>query len=658
ARIEVSPAPVITVQPRVPSILEVGESAELSATTLDAAGEPLADRPMRWSSSDSSIAEIIGDRVVRARNAGVARLTCNCEGKLAAAEVAIVLPVVAKILIEPPPARVDLGLPVPLHAEVHSARGVKIERSLHWKAEPANVASVDAKGVVLPLREGRATITASVDGVEASVPLEVNPPPELAFPLGDVSATQVFELEEARRLLGLNTVSKPEKELALEIPVPNLEPAPATVQAEATDDITTPEDEAEADAAEVTVPSESMEPWKSVSAPTYADLAGANRFAFIERVGTKRLAGAGAGVLVLALLVWGLAARKSTPDQVVASAGTLAADTAHAGQPDTTPAVVPDSQPAQTPAPADSATKPTASKISIASVKPIRVGDSATLRAKLPTDVNAKASALSWTSSNPNIARVNQRTGRVVAMKEGSATITATLNGTTGSVLVRVIPGGNIVQTGKVAVAQLITSDVKSTMHPGDTVRVTAAPLDAKGASLLDRRVAWQSVHPEVASVDAFGLVTAKSPGTTEILATSEQQTARIPVTVAGRNQTFADAPAALRNGTERFLSAVADHDARQLAGVIFVETPDDQKNLDWLLEKVRAGDANLRVTKAQSSRPSIRDAEATSDATFTMTWTGPNGKSRETKAKFRVHSTKGAEGWSAATLRALDKLE
>lgn len=243
-------------------------------------------------------------------------------------------------------------------------------------------------------------------------------------------------------------------------------------------------------------------------------------------------------------------------------------------------------------------------------------------------------------------------------MKEGSATITATLNGTTGSVLVRVIPGGNIVQTGKVAVAQLITSDVKSTMHPGDTVRITAAPLDAKGASLLDRRVAWQSVHPEVASVDAFGLVTAKSPGTTEILATSEQQTARIPVTVAGRNQTFADAPAALRNGTERFLSAVADHDARQLAGVIFVETPDDQKNLDWLLEKVRAGDANLRVTKAQSSRPSIRDAEATSDATFTMTWTGPNGKSRETKAKFRVHSTKGAEGWSAATLRALDKLE
>jgi uncharacterized protein YjdB len=236
-------------------------------------------------------------------------------------------------------------------------------------------------------------------------------------------------------------------------------------------------------------------------------------------------------------------------------------------------------------------------------VKPIRVGDSATLRAKLPTGANAKASALSWTSSNPTIARVNQRTGRLVAMKEGSATITASVNGSSGSVLVRIIPGGNVVQTGKVAVAQIIATDIKSTMHPGDTARITAAPLDAKGASLLDRKVAWQSVHPEVASVDGFGLVTAHAAGTTEIVATSEQQTAHIPVTVAARTQTFTDAAAALRHGTERFLSAIAEHDARQLAGVIFVETPDDQKNLDWLLEKVRSGDANLRGTKAQSGR-------------------------------------------------------
>src|SRR5690242_19154821 len=80
ARIEVSPAPVATVEPKVPSILEVGESVELAARTLDGAGADLVGRPMRWSSSDPTIVEVIGDKVARARSAGLARLTCNCEG--------------------------------------------------------------------------------------------------------------------------------------------------------------------------------------------------------------------------------------------------------------------------------------------------------------------------------------------------------------------------------------------------------------------------------------------------------------------------------------------------------------------------------------------------------------------------------------------------
>ena len=141
-------------------------------------------------------------------------------------------------------------------------------------------------------------------------------------------------------------------------------------------------------------------------------------------------------------------------------------------------------------------------------------------------------------------------------------------------------------------------------------------------------------------------------------MATSEQQSARVPITVSSPVVTFSDGPSALRNGTERFLAAISQHDARQLTAVIYVDSPDDQKNLDWLLEKVRSGDANLRVTKAQSGRPSVRDAEATSDISFTFAWLMPNGQAKETKAKFRARATKGAEGWTGATLRSLDKLE
>jgi serine/threonine-protein kinase len=656
ARIEVSPAPVVTVQPVVPAVLDVGESAELAAKTLDASGAELPDRPLRWTSSDSAIAEIIGDRVVRARSAGVARLTCNCEGRLASAELAIVLPVVSKIVIGPPPARVDLGLPVPLHAEVLSARGVRLDRPLHWKAEPRQIASVDAKGVVLPLREGRATITASADGVEASVRLEVNPPPEIALPLGDVSATQVLELEEARRLLARSDPRASIMSLgAIAEPEPTPVEAAAPVPRLAESDATTPNDPAldTASTGETLAP-DALEPWQSASAPAGADLGGANRFAFIERIGTKRLAGAGAIVLVLALLTWRLTAGGSAPEQV--AAGALAADSAREALPEST-AAMPDTQPAQSAAPAAESTTVAGPKLSIASLKPMRVGDSATLRARMSGGPNTPPSTITWSSSAPLVARVNARTGRVVALREGSATITGSANGTTASITLHVIPG-KVVLAGKVAVAQLITTDVKSTLHAGDTVRITAAPLDEKGASLLDRKVTWQSTHPEIASVDGFGLVTAHAPGTTDIVATSEQQSARIPVTVGTRSVAFSDANSALRSGTDRFISAVTAHDTRRITASMVVESADDQKTLDWLLGKARSATANLHVTRAQTSRPNVRDTEATAEVGFTFAWTAPNGQLRETRASFRARSTRGSDGWSPATFKAIDKLE
>ncbi|HEY2379304.1 MAG TPA: Ig-like domain-containing protein [Gemmatimonadaceae bacterium] len=670
ARIEVSPAPVVSVQPVVPSVLEVGESAELSAKMFDASGEVLDGRPVRWSSSDSSIAEIIGDRVVRARSAGVARLTCNSEGKLATAAVAIVLPVVAKILIEPPPPHVDLGLPVTLHAEVVSARGVRIDRPLHWKAEPPNVASVDAKGVVLPLREGRATITATADGIEASVRLHVNPPPELALPFGDVSATQVFELEEARRLLAqsdprasiasLRAIPEPTDEEALAVPVPHLSDNDAGVEEPSAEVVAPTESTIDAEATEESVAPVATEPWQSVSGPTYMDLAGAsnNRFAFIERIGTKRLAAAGAAVLVLALITWRLSSGKSAPEQqqlVAASQGAIA-DTMPQQKPDTAPAAV-DTQ-HTVPAAADSSTS-ISTKLTITPLKPLRVGDTALLRAKVAGDPKAPVSAIVWSSSAPRIARVDQRTGRIIALKEGSATITGRANGATGTTQLRVIQAGNAVVPGKAAVAQILMTEVKSALHPGDTIRVTAAPLDAKGQSLLDHKVTWQSTHPEIASVDNFGVVTAHAAGTTEIVATSEQQTARVAVTVSAKAVTFGDAPSALMNAAARFAAAITNHDARQLSGFIAGESADDKNNLAWLLDKVRSSEANFHLTRpAQGNRAKVGDTEATQEFTFFLAWTAPNGQSRDGKYKFQARSTRTDGVWTSATLRALDKLE
>ena len=672
ARIEVSPAAVAALEPIVPDVVEVGESVELSVELFDAAGAELEHRPARWASSDPSLAEIVGDRVVKGRGAGIARLTCTCEGRTASRDVAIVLPVVAKILIDPPPAHVDLGLPLPLHAEVVSARGVRIERPLHWKADPPHVVSVDAKGVVLPLREGRATITASSDGIEASVRFAVNPPPEIAMPLGDVSSTQVFELEEARRLLaqsdprqsilslGASAPPPPasadfgpppeESDKAVSVPAPIEEPTLASSAEE--------EEDAAAALAGDTPPVDAVEPWQSLTPPSV--YTAGERRPLVQRIGRRRLAAAGAAVLLVALVTWRVAAFKGSDNaQVVASSGSLADSAARL---QTAPAqTAPDTQPAaaaeSTAVAAVDSSAATATKLTITALKPIRVGDSASLRARLGNDPKAKVGTIAWTSSAPLVARVNSRTGRVVALKEGSATITGTVNGATGSITVKVIPGGNVVLAGKVAVAKIITSDVPATLHAGDTVRVTAAPLGAKDENLLDRKVTWQSTRPDVASVDAYGLVTAHAPGATEIVATSEEKSTRIPVTVATREVRFSDATSALRVGGDRFTNAIRDRDGRELAAAFYVDSPDDQKNLDWLLAKLRATDANFRVTKTQPGRPNVQNAEATADVVFTFAWTA-NGRNYDKKAKFRVNARKVGDSWAIATLRSLDKLE
>jgi uncharacterized protein YjdB len=677
ARIEVRPAPVAVIEPVTPAILEVGESAELVATPFNSEGAELSGRPIRWSSSDPSVAEILGERVVLGRSAGLSRLTCNCEGKTATTELAVVMPVVAKILIDTPPAHVDLGFPVNLHAEVVSSRGVRIERPLHWRAEPPHIVSVDGKGVVLPLREGRATITASADGVEASVKLEVNPPPELAMPNGDVSPTQVFELEEARRLLardprnsvvGLPPISDQDEEKVEPAPVAGEEPFQDPVFVASTFD---PAPDQPFAASEPTT-ADALEPVGAsvggTDLPAAAEVTDGGLFspepqssrgALLERIGRRRAGAIGGGVLLLLVVtVWGLT-RSNTPgdstQRTTIATGAIG-DSAQQSAVAVPPAVDTTTKPAVDTTAKPDSTAP-AFSLAISSIKPIQVGDSAPLRGRFVGDKPADA-VIKWSSSDAKIARVDDKTGRIYGVKEGRATITALAAGVSKATVVRVIPAAapNVELAGGVPVAELVLSDPPPPLHPGDTISLTAAPLDANSKSLLDRKVTWQSKAPEIATVDGFGLVTARSLGSADIVATAGAKTGTIHVRVVVRPR-YPDAQAAIHAGVDRFRAAIADHDTRELSGAIFVDTPDDQRNLDWLLEKLRTPGTNLKIAKYQQGKPTVQGADANLDLTFTFSWTAPNGKTQLAKAKFRSHTTKSGDSWPVASVRALEKL-
>src|SRR2546425_1251838 len=130
--------------------------------------------------------------------------------------------------------------------------------------------------------------------------------------------------------------------------------------------------------------------------------------------------------------------------------------------------------------------------------------------------------AVTWATNAPVEATVDP-TGRVSALTPGTVTITATSEGQTGAAVVTVVP---------VPIASVAVSPGTGSLPEGSALQLTATPQDASGNPLANRIVTWTSSAPAVATVDATGSVSALSPGTATITATSEGQSGSAAVTV------------------------------------------------------------------------------------------------------------------------------
>src|SRR6266702_4035563 len=133
--------------------------------------------------------------------------------------------------------------------------------------------------------------------------------------------------------------------------------------------------------------------------------------------------------------------------------------------------------------------------------------------------------AVTWTSNSSGVASVSA-SGLVQGVTAGSATISATSGGKTGTAAITV---------QAVPVALVTVSPASVTVLVGQTVQLTATPKDAGGNPLAGRSVAWSSGNATVATVGTSGLVTGRAVGCATITATSggKSGTAAIAVTTA-----------------------------------------------------------------------------------------------------------------------------
>ncbi len=168
------PVALVTVTPASTSLL-VGQTAQLSVTTKDSAGNVLTGRTITWASSSTTVATVSAAGLVTAKVAGSATITASSEGKNGTATVTVTVAPVASVTVTPTPASVAAGQTVQLTATPKDANGNPLTgRAVTWATSNAAVATVSAGGLVSGLVVGTATITATSEGQSGSSALTVS----------------------------------------------------------------------------------------------------------------------------------------------------------------------------------------------------------------------------------------------------------------------------------------------------------------------------------------------------------------------------------------------------------------------------------------------------------------------------------------------------
>jgi uncharacterized protein YjdB len=437
----IEPGPVVTVVVKpAADTLALGGSVRLTATPEDARGRPKTSSPVTWSSSNATVATVDANGFVKGRTVGAASIRASSEGQSGTAAVAVLsFAPVSVVLVNPVSVTVLVAGSVQLTATAKDASGNPLpDRPLTWSSSNAAVATVNSSGLVAARTAGTTTITAGSEGKSGTAAVTV-----------------------------LTSVPVPVTSVVVSPPSPTIEEG-GSVQLTAT-----PKDAGGNPLADRTVT------WSS---------------------GNTAVASVNGGGLVTGH-----------------TAGTATITATSEGKSGTATVTV------VTPAPA-----PVASVVVAPPSPMIDVGGSVQLTAT-PKDASGNplpGRTVTWSSGSTAVATVNA-SGLVTGRAAGTATITATSEGKSGTAAV------TVVTPPPVPVASVQVAPPSATINVGGSVQLTATPKDASGNPLTGRSVTWSSGNTAAATVSSSGLVTGQASGTATITATSEGKSGTAAVTVA-----------------------------------------------------------------------------------------------------------------------------
>ena len=186
------PAPVASVSVTLnSSTITVGQSTQANATTYDASGNVLTGRSITWTSSNPSVATVSSSGVVTSVAAGTAQITATSEGQAGGAALTVNAPPpspVASVTVTLASPSLTTGQSTQATATLRDAQGnVLTGRTITWTSSASGVATVSSTGVVTAVAAGSAQIIATSEGQSGGATETVsNPAPA---PVASVTVT-------------------------------------------------------------------------------------------------------------------------------------------------------------------------------------------------------------------------------------------------------------------------------------------------------------------------------------------------------------------------------------------------------------------------------------------------------------------------------------
>ncbi len=499
-----------------PAGMEVGDSFVLVAMVRGRHGTRLPPSSVVWSSEPAGVLRFDpGGGVAIAAAPGFTVLTATCRDKQAQLRIEIAAPAADEITIGSLDQAVAVGDEVRLDAVVRDKRGQPVLRPVSWQSADASVATVTPDGALVARAEGFTRVVATLDDAQASITIPVLPArvaalqvtgPAKAVAGGGTFAVAATPVDRWGRPLANRPVLWSSSDVRVAVvtvggTVHALRPGSVVLTASS---------EGVSDSVRVTVEGKSAAPAPAVAEEPKTPSA-PQPIVRHRRPKRRRRARRIAALLLLAAIgggVWYLMRHEpptvtaEVPEEARAAEAEVAVDSGSRAS------VVITRRPGRALRPAG-ATRLAAE---------VRDRDGR---------VDPKG-AITWSSMDPSIVRVNPNTGWVRAVRPGRTSVVASSGEGRDSVAITVRPADP--ETPAVSSVSIAP---REPLLVGDTATLEAIVLDAMGARSPEAKVTWQSSNLAVLEINpSTGHVVGRQTGTALVFARSGGESAIAEITV------------------------------------------------------------------------------------------------------------------------------